>query len=696
MPLDLGSASVRPQVPVVAGSLETVRLTYTVGHPIDDSGYLKIVFRQVSDFGTPQFDCPSEPNFCTVRTTGNCRIEPRWDPKGHTRPWSRALFLKVRGGYLDRGEKVTVVFGDRQRGSLGWQMQTFCEGAFEFKTLVDPIATYVFKELPQSPSLCIIPGEPERAICVAPSHVSVEEAFSYYLKLEDRWGNPVGPVQQLRHPGFPEPGVRWVQTRDVQTGLTAESNPIAVRTEEPTLGRYWGDLHGQTGETVGSRSIEDYFTFARDCGLLDISAHQGNDFQVTDELWAKINRVSDAFHEPGRFLTLPGYEWSGNTPLGGDRNVYFDSAGGQIVHSCTDLLPAEAASYKVAPTAEELFRSLRREEKKTFVLAHAGGRYADLDMHDAELEVGVEVHSAWGTFEWLIADVLRRGYRVGFCANSDGHKCRPGASYPGATKFGSLGGLTCVRATGLNRDNVFEALMARHFYATTGHRPLVDVELTTEDGRMAIMGDAIEAADGEPVLDVRVVGTAPVECVLVHNGSDVIATYRPYDETVLGKRVKVVWAGAQARGRDRVVRWDGGLRVRGNTILSAVPVNFWNPERRLRVCGQCELAWESSTTGGLAGVILTLDRRDRGVIEIETAEGSIACSVAAVGYEPQTWRYGGVGKRVDVYRLPDGSPPRALAFELSLNELHGRDNAIYVRTIQEDGHLAWSSPIYIF
>ena len=95
----LGRAIIDPDQPVVAGSFTTVTFTYTAGHPVDDSGYVKIAWRSVSDFGRPQFDDPAAPNYCTVHTTGGCRIEPRWDPKGHTRPWSRALFLMVRSGY---------------------------------------------------------------------------------------------------------------------------------------------------------------------------------------------------------------------------------------------------------------------------------------------------------------------------------------------------------------------------------------------------------------------------------------------------------------------------------------------------------------------------------------------------------------------------------------------------------------------
>ena len=43
---------------------------------------------------------------------------------------------------------------------------------------------------------------------------------------------------------------------------------------------FWGDLHGQTGETVGVNSIESYFDFARNLAFLDVTSHQGNDFQI--------------------------------------------------------------------------------------------------------------------------------------------------------------------------------------------------------------------------------------------------------------------------------------------------------------------------------------------------------------------------------------------------------------------------------
>ena len=101
--------------------------------------------------------------------------------------------------------------------------------------------------------------------------------------------------------------------------------------------------------------------------------------------------------------------------------------------------------------------------------AHFGERYADIVIaHDCRFEKSVEVHSAWGTFEWIVEDAFRMGYRVGIVANSDGHKGRPGASYPGAGWFGAIGGLTCSLMPELTRPALLECLRRRRHYATTG------------------------------------------------------------------------------------------------------------------------------------------------------------------------------------------------------------------------------------
>jgi len=693
--MSLGKARIRPTKSVEAGSFVTITYTYTADYPIDDTGCLKIIFRLVGDFGTPQFEDPTKPNYCSVHTSGNCVIKPRWDPKGHTRPWSSSLFIRITNSFLNKGEKIHVIFGDRSGGSPGWQMQTFCEGTFEFRTLVDPIATSEFKAIPDSPTLRIVPGRPMRAICIAPSQVRADQGFTYYLKLEDRWGNPTGKPIKIQHSGFTSAGVQTVIAKDKKTGLSSKSNPIEVVSGKVHSHPYWADLHGQSEETVGTNTIEEYFTFARDYGLLDICAHQGNDFEVTDNFWKTINRTTRAFYEKDIFVTFPGYEWSGNTPLGGDRNVYFASEGGRITRSSTELLPGKHSVYEDSLTAADLFKNLQKQRGRAFVFAHAGGRYSDLRMHDSGIELAIEVHSDWGTFEWLVEDALRRGYRIGICANSDGHKCHPGASYPGASNFGSLGGLTCVLSRRLDRRSILQALRARHFYATTGNRSLVNVNLTTSDGQKAMIGDIVQINRGTPILYGNVVGTAPVESIAVRNGLDVLQTFRPYRDYELGNRLKIVWGGAEVPGRARAVQWDGCLYIRSNKIVNTSTINFWNTDQPLEKRGHGQLEWSSITTGGIAGIIIELEKPNIGSVEIETTQCTVEVNIASIGINPIIWDCGGLQKRIEIYRLPNRQCPYEFAFSLPLTDLHEGDNPVYIYMVQEDGHMAWTSPIYL-
>ncbi len=692
----LGSAVVHPDQPIIAGSYTTITFTYIAGHPIDDSGYLKITFRSVSDAGTPQFTDPDAPNFCTINTTGDCQIEPRWDSKGHTRPWSQALYLHVRRGFLDSREKIQVIFGDVSYGSPGWQVQTNCIDQFEFKTFVDPIATYQFKELPNSPKLMIIPGKPVRLVCISPSQVRRNQKFFYYIKWEDKWGNPTQKPQKITHPGWKITGIHFISVKDNETSLSTQSNPVDVIEDYHKLKPFWADFHGQSGETVGDGTIEGYFSFAKNFGLLDIAAHQGNDFQVTDEFWEKINATSEQFHTPEKFITFPGYEWSSNTPLGGDRNVYFESEGGKITRSSTELLPNNTSKYPDSPTAEDLFVNLaKQDDPKAFTFAHVGGRFANLDSHNPDIELAVEVHSAWGTFEWIVEEALKRGYRIGICGNSDGHKCRPGASYPGAAKFGSLGGLTCILASELNRISVLEALKSRHFYATTGVRPLLDLTVSQDNEKIAMIGDIVHVTSSTPVLHFRGAGTSPVESILVRNGIQDIMTFRPYTSKDLGNRIKIIWSGAEVRGRDRMVEWDGNLEVQGNLILDAIPINFWNPDHPIEKINPHRLVWNSTTTGGLAGVIISLEHGSAGWLDINTTQNQIRVEIKSVGIDPLVWICGGLKKQISIYRLPDQLSHGEYTFSMKLDKLHAGDNPIYIRMNQEDGHMAWTSPIYL-
>ena len=274
--LDLGKATCSLRGRVVAGSYRTCILTYTAGFAgIDDSGSIKVVMRDVTDAGTPQFHDSAAPHYTTAVASNGAQLQLRYDTKDNVRPWSKAIRIRVGQGYLRRGDKIVLTLGDPQGGSPGWRIQTFCETTFELRVLVDRYATCVYEHLAKSPWFRIVAGEPIKVVAVTPTSVRPGQKVTVHTKLEDRWGNPVGRPRKQIHPAFDKPGCYRIRVRDDRIKRTAETNPILV-SEDQAYGYFWADLHGQSEETIGTNTIDDYFHFGRNFALLDACAHQGN------------------------------------------------------------------------------------------------------------------------------------------------------------------------------------------------------------------------------------------------------------------------------------------------------------------------------------------------------------------------------------------------------------------------------------
>jgi len=737
LPEHMGAIRLASPGPFVAGSHAELLLVYTAGtFGIDDTGMVKISWRTTSDFAKPQFDKPQAANFTTVEASNGAKLEV-WYDRLNIRPYANTLLIRVGRGYLRAGDTLTIRLGDRRQGSPGLRLQTNVEKNVELRTSVDAFATYEFCELPAQPAFDLIPGPAARWKAIVPSLALVGEPFRLAIVAEDMWGNPtedaeatLGLTSSLPLSGLPDrivvtkgDGPRVIgnlvaaEPGDIDLAviagghLLARANPLRI-VAAASLRRYWADLHGQSGETIGMGTAEEYFRYARDKAFVDMVGHQGNDFQITDAFWKQLNALTARFDAPGKFVCLPGYEWSGNTGMGGDRNVFFRREGRPIRRSSHILVEGEASSAAVY-TADKLFEALRDEDCR--VIAHVGGRYADVKYaHDGRIERTVEVHSSWGTFEWLLHDAFAMGYRVGVVCHSDDHKGRPGATTPGASTFGAIGGLSCYLMPELTRDALFEALRTRRHYGTTGTRLFLDLRGTfardvtgfSEDPQLgparelavreAQMGDIIRPAGVAMKLLVEAIGTAPLERIDVLHGTRVVQSARPYSPGDLGARVRVLWQGAEYRGRGRETVWHGKLAVAGNRIARLAPVNFLNPERKVEeVSPGTALAWTSVTTGNLAGIDLWLEDARAGRLRIETNVVSGEVDLAQLADDTIAFDGGGLGRRLSVYRLPEADWSRRLTLEHEVTFSGGADLPVYVRVTQADGHQAWSSPIYL-
>ena len=736
----LGSATVDPVGSFEAGSFQSFTLTYTAGYfGIDDTGSIKIVHRFASDMGKPQFDDPAAANYATAEASNGAVLSMRYDGKMNIRPWDKTLYIQVVRGFLREGDRIVVRFGDPRQGSPGMRLQTFCESTFEFRVLVDAIAICSYVELPVQPEIAIVPGPPAQWKAILPTERAAGERFRLCLKGEDRWGNPSDQCNlqailraNIAVGGLPEavrftpgefsvvvddlcvasPGDLQIEMVGPDGTVLARSNPLRL-SESMTLRPYWADLHGQSEETIGTNSAREFFTFARDRAFLDVCSHQGNDFQITTPFWNHLNELTAEFNADDRFIAFPGYEWSGNTGLGGDRNVLFLEEGRRIRRSSHALVDDLSDVETDANSADDLFRALADED--CVVFAHIGGRYADITMsHDARLERAVEVHSAWGTFEWLVHDAFEQGYRVGICSNSDGHKGRPGASYPGATTFGAYGGLTCLLARDLTRRAIADCFRARHFYGTTGCRMLLDTRVrfdaaaerfaddpnlgptTSEPAREAMMGDVLRSDDAEVTFTVEAVAQAPIERIEIRNALETLEVYRPFGEADLGPRIRVIWEGSEYRGRGRQTVWDGSASLEGNTFERLAPINHYNLSKRFEQTAPGTVEWTALTTGGFGGFDAWLADAQAGTLRIDTALVKTTIPIADIGRDDIVHDAGGIRRRIRVFRTPDDNPHAAVRLDRRIALRKGADNALYVNIVCEDGHQIWSSPIYVF
>jgi hypothetical protein len=270
------------------------------------------------------------------------------------------------------------------------------------------------------------------------------------------------------------------------------------------------------------------------------------------ELWEEIQEQTHRFNEPGRFVTLEGYEWT--SWIYGHRHVLHFGTG----------LTIRSSIDPDFDTPAELWDSLRGEPALTIAHHSAGGPIA-VDWSfapDPVLEPITEIVSVHGSSESLdspgaiyspvpgnfVRDVLARGYRLGFVGSGDSHDGHPGLVHLAS---GGSGGIAAILSEETTRESILAALRARRAYATNGARIILDVEL---DGRP--MGSVVPLSDSGRLV-VRVIAPDPLDRI------DLVADGRVVD-SVAGEDKRTIAFESEIRSSApgtlyvRVVQVNGG------------------------------------------------------------------------------------------------------------------------------------------
>jgi hypothetical protein len=534
-----------------AATAQRIEVAFEVGEEgIDEGGLLFLMPDPFWSWSEAQVRVPEAPGYTTATPRADdVRLEP-----GEI----GAEFL-VRGRDLEPGERIDFVYG---AGPPGARVDEYAEHETGLWIAVDADGDGTRRWIRDNPRLDVVARRGVRMVAFGPAEVGPGEPVVLSVAIVDananraRWPDAIvdadgrararwtierldggalaaldlaAEVETAADPDasqtirFVAPDTEGTLRLELRgegalAGLAARVNPIVVRRSDRRL--VWGDLHGHSRFSDGTGTPEDYFRYARDVARLDVVALTDHDHwgvQPLDEnpdLAERILQAAMAFHDPGRFVTLPGYEWT--SWLHGHRHVlYFD-----------DEAPIYSSIDPATDRPDELWAALRGRDVLTFA-HHSAGEPVATDWSfapDPELEPLTEISSVHGMSEAAdaplpirggipgnyVRDVLQIGYRLGFVGSGDSHDGPPGLAHLVTGQSGLAG----IFTEALDRADLLDAMRARRTFATNGIRPWLEVTL---DG--APMGSTIPAVRHDQTLRIRYEGTEPVERIdLVRSG----------------------------------------------------------------------------------------------------------------------------------------------------------------------------------
>lgn len=727
-----GEVRLEPRNEVVAGSYGTWTLTYTAGKKgVATGGRIRIYTDSDSDRATLQMDDPAGADYLTIEAPKAARI-------GVLVQSVLSVVLTVNGRALQPGEQVAVTYGDQREGGPGFRSQTFQEARHYFWVDVDSAGDGNIVTLPEPPYLNIVGGKAEKLVVTVPSMAVTGEQFQIQVRAEDTWGNPAAayrgtvaiqsgavrvPTEQVTF-NEADKGVRWIEgctvmqagvhrltVVDEEAGLTAQSNPTLCEDTKAPHNLYWGDSHG--GQIAMAEKIADFFHYARDIAAIHFAGYQRNDHVLSKRDWALQQAAERAYDQPGRFVPLPGYEWSANTSRGGHHNVYFrrhDQPIRRSDHSgLEDKSDVDTDLYHI----QDVYKAFRNSD--TVITAHVGGEHSDLTYHDPALEPAVEVTSDHGTFEWILHEALERNYKMGFFGGSDSHNGRPGNDTPGFQhRRYAKAGLAAVYAPELTISEVLSAYKARRIYATTGARILMHTEAAGH-----LMGAAFTTSD-KPQISAFIAGTAPFESVELFRGLERIYNH-PVDCGTDSNRVRILWEGASRKSSYSGVIWEGKLRITGRRVADVDKIRFDSPRSRVFDVEDYGLRWYSVTCGYRSGIILDLVGDNDGELElvVDTSlitgplygesginpprrmsyapaeKVAVNINLTELKQGPVTMEIGGLNRRVTISLAPTIQEAGDVKFSFTDPSPNPGINPYWVRVVQTDMEMAWSSPVYV-
>jgi Protein of unknown function (DUF3604) len=496
------------------------------------------------------------------------------------------------------------------------------------------------------------------------------------------------------------------------------------------LNNYFGDLHSHCVIGYGHGSIEDAFQNARlqldfacvtphawwsdmpanDARLNRMVEYHRRGFQRAAENWGHYRAVAQANHEPGKFVTLLGFEW--HSMMYGDHHVLFKSSQGEIIRAAN------------LDEMREALRRLAQQGCEAMLVPHhigykQGYRGINWETFDPEFSPVVEIMSMHGASEsddapypylhtmgprdWksTLQYGLAQGKRVGVIGSTDHH-----SAHPGSYGHGRVG----VWAHELTRDGIWDALHARRTYALTGD--CIAVRFAIND---APMGTVLPPTlDRE--IEINVDGGDELDYVELLFNNQVIERWdtREIHDVDFAKPLKVCLELGWGE-RNQIMDWRGTLSIIGGELISVEPrfrgheivapqdkeeekyiFSNWerDGERRIRFSTR---TWGNPTTTTASTQGLCVELRgsaDTRLITLINGREERTALIELVAGSKAGYLGGFLTPAYCLHRaVPHHKYHRVMTFSHHVKS--GTRDWYYVRVRQKNNQFAWTSPIWV-
>ena len=322
-----------------------------------------------------------------------------------------------------------------------------------------------------------------------------------------------------------------------------------------------GEFHRHTeisGDGARDGSLVDAWRYFIDASYLDWAGCCDHDNGYREYPWWRTQKLSDAYHLAGNFVTLFSHERSVRYPEG-HRNLLFPTRGIRPL----PRLPrtADDSPAEPAPDTQMLYRYLRRFGGLAAVHTSGTNMGTDWRDNDPDLEPWVEIYQGdrqnyeipdgprTNTAEdsiggWrplgFVSNALAKGYRLGFQASSDHISTH--MSYAN------------VWVTEPTREGLMEGIRKRRVYGATDNI-LADVRSSGH-----FMGKEFET-DQPPRIEVKLLGTASFERIAIIKDGRYVHSVDPGT-----RQVELSWTDNTSSAGDSSYYYVRGEQVDGEIV----------------------------------------------------------------------------------------------------------------------------------